>query len=283
MGLIYLMIKTETMEPLAILQADPLDILFENRNKDYGAYPLRKFYHRRLLLSLAAMLMAVVFFSAAVLWVETTNPATISIHPDGEVFLTAPPVAPAVGVKPRVPVPPHMIRAGATAHTVPLIVRSETIHTSLPEINELDTRPPGPVSQAGPATDMPAGSDADAEGKTGPANAPPAATEAAILSSAEIMPEFPGGAAALRRFLLKNLNMPPGEADPGTVIRVLVKFVVNRDGEVSGIETIQSGGKDYDSEVGRVIGKMPRWKPGLQHGIPVNVYYVLPVSFAVAD
>jgi len=71
--------------------------------------------------------------------------------------------------------------------------------------------------------------------------------------------------------------------DPGTSIRVQVRFVVDKEGMVTGIALLQSGGDDFDKEVLRVIKKMPRWKPGMQHGNKVAVYYHLPVVFEVPE
>ncbi|HEY4155800.1 MAG TPA: energy transducer TonB [Puia sp.] len=95
------------------------------------------------------------------------------------------------------------------------------------------------------------------------------------------MPEFPGGTEALRRYLSRNLRMPDTEKESGSQVRVIVKFVVGPDGRVTGINTILSGGKAFDEEVQRVISRMPTWKPGIQNGRKVSVYFNLPVNFVI--
>lgn len=71
----------------------------------------------------------------------------------------------------------------------------------------------------------------------------------------------------------------PRDLEPRDEVRVLVNFVVDKDGTISHIELMQSGGSDFDNEVKRVMAKMPHWKPGRQNGRSIAVYYKLPVVF----
>jgi periplasmic protein TonB len=104
-----------------------------------------------------------------------------------------------------------------------------------------------------------------------------------VVDRPDFMPEFPGGMEALQRFLSRNLRMPRQDLEPGSKISTLVRFVVDKNGTVAGIELEKSGGKDFDNEVERVVKKMPQWKPGIQHGKYVAVYFRLPVIFQVPD
>ncbi|HCT22549.1 MAG TPA: hypothetical protein DIW54_04125, partial [Chitinophagaceae bacterium] len=99
-----------------------------------------------------------------------------------------------------------------------------------------------------------------------------------ILEKAEQMPEFPGGKEAMIRFLMRNLPQPDDIAE-GEKLAVLARFVVDIDGHIINIEIENSGRKDLDQAVIRAIGKMPRWKPGMQNGRSVPVYFRLPVTF----
>jgi protein TonB len=93
---------------------------------------------------------------------------------------------------------------------------------------------------------------------------------------------FPGGNKALTRFMESNLRDPrSGEGEHGKAIRVQVKFVVGKDGQPDGFTVICSGGELFDQEVLRVLRKMPRWKPALQHNQHVAMFFIIPVSFAV--
>jgi protein TonB len=96
------------------------------------------------------------------------------------------------------------------------------------------------------------------------------------------MPEFPGGKEALIRFLQKNLQQP-NDFEEGQKVTVIASFVVDKDGSITGINITQHGRNDLDNEVVRVIKKMPRWKPGLQNGRSVAVYYKVPVTFVSTE
>jgi protein TonB len=104
-----------------------------------------------------------------------------------------------------------------------------------------------------------------------------------VLESAQVMPEFPGGIEALKRFLLKNLRMPENDLDPGMQVHVIARFVVGADGKVRDVVIIQAAELVFNSEVKRVISKMPDWKPGSQNHRNVAVYFNLPVNFVTAE
>ncbi len=91
-------------------------------------------------------------------------------------------------------------------------------------------------------------------------------------------PAFPGGTEAWLEFLKKFLQAPE-DLEPGQRIEVQVKFWVGVDGIVSNAEVIKSGGKSFDKEVLRVLKKMPKWEPAIQHGNYVAVAYTQPVIF----
>jgi len=100
-------------------------------------------------------------------------------------------------------------------------------------------------------------------------------SEAPLINSS---PEFPGGMQAWIRFLNKNLQTP-GELQAGEKKTVLIKFDVAIDGAVTGFHVLQSGGEEYDSEVIRVLKKMPKWKPAMQNSQPVAISFNQPVTF----
>jgi protein TonB len=91
------------------------------------------------------------------------------------------------------------------------------------------------------------------------------------------MPEFPGGTAALLRFLGRNLQVPE-ETEEGR-IKVPVKFVVDREGQLTDVEFLTPTADPFKKEILRVIHKMPRWKPGRQNGRAVPVYFTIPIIF----
>jgi protein TonB len=91
-------------------------------------------------------------------------------------------------------------------------------------------------------------------------------------------PEFPGGVAAWMNFLQKNL-IAPDELEPGQTKTVAIRFSVSPEGIVTDFEIVRSAGAKYDSEVIRVLKKMPRWKPAIQNGQPVARSFTQPVTF----
>ncbi len=103
--------------------------------------------------------------------------------------------------------------------------------------------------------------------------------EQTIFEVVENMPEFPGGMAALMQFLSKNIKYPTIAQENGTQGRVIVQFVVNRDGTIVDPVVVRSVDPYLDKEALRVIVTMPKWKPGMQRGKPVRVKFTVPVVF----
>ncbi|MEA4937105.1 hypothetical protein SDC9_101968 [bioreactor metagenome] len=115
---------------------------------------------------------------------------------------------------------------------------------------------------------------------------PPVASHAIVEEAEEVvfmvvesMPEFPGGDAALFKYLGDNIKYPVIAQESGIQGRVICQFVVNRDGSIVDIEVVRSVDKSLDAEAVRVISKMPKWTPGKQRGKTVRVKYTLPVNF----
>ena len=95
----------------------------------------------------------------------------------------------------------------------------------------------------------------------------------------EVMPEFPGGTEALLSFIKDNLEYPQKAIDEQTEGRVIIRFVVNSNGEISDPTILKGINKNLDQAAIDVINKLPRWKPGQQDGQPVSVRFTLPIVF----
>ena len=102
-----------------------------------------------------------------------------------------------------------------------------------------------------------------------------------VYDVVEEMPEFPGGHAALMTFLQQNLNYPADAAKANIQGRVIVQFVVGKDGTVGGAKVLRRVDPSLDNEALRVIKLMPKWKPGKQSGETVACKYTLPVAFSI--
>ena len=107
----------------------------------------------------------------------------------------------------------------------------------------------------------------------------PKEEENKVFDVVEQMPSFPGGMAALMAYLQKNIKYPPVAEENGIQGRVVCSFVVERDGSVTDIKVAKSVDPSLDKEAVRVVGAMPRWIPGKQNGQSVRVKYTLPVTF----
>jgi len=277
--------KPTTMKPEMILQADLLDIVFDNRNKEYGAYELRSHYERRLKKSLS-----IIFISIAVLILSVMVKGYFFPNSHSSIF---DPIIPETTITP-IDLTPPPIRPKALSHstkryeqiavTKPLITRAEVTKTA-PTINDISDKIISNKEVSGDKLLLgdPVQPNANVSGSGSTVKSEANAEEAKPLEVAEVMPQFPGGVEALKRFLVRNLRMPEGDMEAGMKVNTLVRFVVDKDGTVTGIVLEKSGGKDFDKEVERVIRKMPTWIPGKQNGRNVDVYFHLPVIFQVSE
>ena len=100
-----------------------------------------------------------------------------------------------------------------------------------------------------------------------------------IFKSVEQMPQFPGGEAALMKYLSSHINYPPMAAENNVQGRVVVQFVVDKTGKVGEVKVVRSVDKDLDKEAVRVCKSLPKFTPGRQNGQAVSVWYTLPVTF----
>ena len=100
-----------------------------------------------------------------------------------------------------------------------------------------------------------------------------------IHTLVEQMPQFPGGDAALMKYLSSHINYPPMAAENNVQGKVILQFVVEKDGRVGEVKIARSVDKDLDKEAIRVVKSLPKFTPGRQNGYPVRVWYTLPVNF----
>lgn len=274
------------MRPDQILSADVLDIVFENRNKTYGAYSLRKFYGNRLgiALGLTFLITAAAFVS---LKLVKHNTVVLAKEKLPEPFFTKiyearPPEAPPPPKAEKL-APKQTVKAPSQkfVHNI-VITKDEKTATVLAK--NLDSVVISNVSQVGDAKDRLLVKGAE-PGKETVRDAPVATSavdKITPMAVAEVMPAFPGGMEGLRKFLQKNLNNPE-DMEAGELVSVKIRFVVGYDGLLKSFETVQDGGKVFNTEVIRVLKKMPSWIPGKSRGENVSVYYTIPVKFTGAE
>lgn len=270
------------MNQQAILQSNLLDIIFENRNKDYGAYMLRKTYHARLVVA--------VFFTTSLALILSLF---FLFHNSSEVFtrVRAGTLIPGTKIsalnlvsKPEdKKIEKHRVSVKGISKNVTYIDRAPLIVTS--NINKLPATPaefrPSSTGTSASVIDLEPGIHGtgrwDKTLVTAKINLPGPDRPAPVVV-AEIMPQYPGGIQALLSFLKKNIHAP-ASVEEGEDVSVKVEFVVNYDGSLENFTVIKSGGEVFDNEVLRVLKKMGLWIPGKSKGKNVSVYYTVPVKF----
>jgi periplasmic protein TonB len=278
------------MNKETILKSDVLDILFDKRNKAYGAYNLRKFYNNRLIKSLAVMLSGVVVLSAFTflpkkekaiiddggLTTVMTNIKEIKKEPEKKKELP----------KKEIPQTPTESRKFLDRIIITKTPDTDTINviddnTPISNVNVTLPITGGPV--APPILTPPGIGGGDGGGVSKPKIEPIVdITKTYGEGEVEIMPSYPGGVDALRKFLERNLENPK-EMEEGEQVNVKVKFVVAIDGKLQSFVTVQDGGDEFNREVMRVLKKMPNWIPGKTKGQNVSVFYTIPVKFIPAN
>ena len=274
------------MNAETILHSDVLDILFENRNKQYGAYQLRKGYDKRLVKAMSLIILLVLLFCIADYIQHRWNKNNSSTASS---FLVIDTIKLTPYVMPKTPSPPAVLKPQAPVASVPdtppLIVQDNLVtdKNRVPTIDDLADKTSSNTGSDGPVSNSDNSSPSPQAPTAAVAPQPAPAAEPAIVDLAEVMPEFPGGTPALLRFLGKNLQVPEDALEPGQKVRVPVKFVVNRDGNLSNVEFLTQADNIFKKEILRVVAKMPKWKPGSTHGKTVAVYFTIPVIFDMAE
>ena len=102
------------------------------------------------------------------------------------------------------------------------------------------------------------------------------------FASVEVLPEFNGGMAGWGKYLQKNLKYPPMARENNITGRVIMSFVVEKNGQLTDIKVLRGIGGGCDEEASRVLKNAPAWKPGIQNGRPVRVAYTMPIFFQLA-
>ena len=267
------------MNSNAILSSDVLDILFDKRNKSYGAYTLRKFYPDRVKISLLIMLGLSAIFSAF-----TFLPSS-KVDPDiygtgEETIMTAVLEEKKEIVQPKEQ-PPQPKQPTPTQHLTDklLVVKESEPSTIFNNIENMEVGFATDTSTVSPGLEpvLNVGGHTTTEAPPAPEAEPDINIP---IDNPDVPPSYPGGLMALRNFLERNLQAPDELAEP---VQVKVKFVVSNDGHLESFDIVLDGGEDFNKEVIRVLKKMPQWTPGKKGGRSVKAYCYLPVKFAPTD
>jgi protein TonB len=276
------------MESNKILSADFLDILFEGRNKEYGAYELRKTYGRRLTTALIAMagicllLLLYSFFASS----EDKSKNEIIVQ---DVQLQEVKQEEKKPEPPPPPPPPKQEppKVEIAKFTPPKIVKDEEVkpEEQIKEAEELEDTKIGTINQEGIKTDVVA-PPVEAKG-TGVVEAPKVQEEDydKEFKTVQIEAKFPGGQGEWRKYLERNLNsqVPTDNGAPTGNYTVVVSFLVDKDGSISEVRAENDPGYGTAAEAVRAIKKGPKWTPAVQNGRNVIYRQKQSITFAVQE
>ena len=259
-----------------MLQADYLDIIFDNRNKTYGGYELRKHYNNRVKKAgLFALLGVTAVFSFSFI-------AANRAPKEGLTGSARPTVINVIDYPP--PPPPKEMPKILPPPTPPATVKTNIFN--IPKITDEDIKPDEHMTEVKDLANSSPGRITD----TGSIDATmvtsvKSGTATHVVATAEVagpprwveqMPLFPGD---MQKYLGNIIRYPEAARAGNIQGRVIVEFIVSEDGSVTHARVTRGIGGGCDEEALRVVGAMPKWKPGRQNGIPVKVLYTIPIKF----
>ena len=272
------------MSKIDLINNSWVDLVFEGKNQAYGAYQLRKNTGVRNVKALLVVIIAIAAIFLAV-WakvaIENAMPKATVNTADIELSKLAQKKEAKVERKEPVKVEMEQQKVvekvkSSVKFTAPEIKKDDEVK---PE-DELKSQDELAKSNTAIGTFDVTGND-EQEGEVLKAQEVIAeeVKEEPPLEVAEEMPQFPGGEQALIDYLSKHIKYPPVAEENGIQGRVVLRFVVEKDGSISQVEVIKSVDPSLDKEAIRVTKSIPHWIPGKQNGQPVRVKFTLPVTF----
>ena len=268
-----------------------VDMVFAGKNKEYGAYQLRKGTSGRNIKALLILVIAAALVGGFLAWkvieqkqaeeqqayMEAMELAKLQQQAKKEEKKKEP-VKPKVEMKKEIPVARETQK-----FTAPVIKKDELVkeENQVKQMDKLDDKVAvGTEDKEGVkdrTVEAVRSEIAVAAPPPPPAPKPEVATK--VFDVVEEMPSFPGGNAALMSYLNSNTKYPVVAQENGVQGRVIISFVVERDGSISDVKVARSVDPSLDREAQRVVKSMPRWTPGKQNGQTVRVKYTVPVVF----
>ncbi|MBK5285275.1 MAG: TonB family protein [Bacteroidia bacterium] len=246
------------------------ELVFEKRNKNYGAYIIRLLYPHRLSKSFMYAAFGFILVVSSPIILELLNKKSkeeFKATKEVVVNLTEPP--PIDETPPPPPPPPPKQLQETVKFTPPKVVDKPIEEEQPPPQEKLSETTISTVTQEGEKIiDLPPEPIVDGD-------------EGKIFTIVEEMPSFPGGESKLFEYLRNNIKYPPVARENGVVGRVYVTFVVGKDGKINDAKILRGIGAGCDEEALRVVRSMPDWKVGKQNGRPVSVQYNLPINFTL--
>ena len=269
-----------------------VDMVFAGKNKEYGAYQLRKGTSGRNIKSLLILVIAAALVGGFLAWkvieqkkaeeqqayMEAMELANLQKQAKKEEKKKEQ-VKPKIEPKKEIPVARETQK-----FTAPVIKKDELVkeENQVKQMDQLDAKVAVGTKDEEGVKDRnieAVRSDIAVATPPPPPPAPKPEVSNKVFDVVEEMPSFPGGQGALMSFLNSNIKYPVVAQENGVQGRVIVGFVVERDGSITDVKVMRSVDPSLDREAQRVVKAMPRWKPGKQNGSAVRVKYTVPVVF----
>lgn len=268
-----------------------VEMVFAGKNKEYGAYQLRKGTSGRNIKALLILVIAAALVGGFLAWkvieqkqaeeqqayMEAMELAKLQQQAKKEEKKKEP-VKPKIEPKKEIPVARETQK-----FTAPVIKKDELVkeENQVKQMDKLDEKVAvGTENKEGTKDRLAEAVRSDiAVAAPPPPPAPKPEVSNKVFDVVEEMPHFPGGPAALQAFLSSNTKYPVVAQENGVQGRVIVSFVVERDGSITDVRVVRSVDPSLDREATRVVKSMPRWSPGKQNGSAVRVKYTVPVVF----
>lgn len=260
------------------------DLVFEGKNQAYGAYKLRKGTSKRNLWSIIIVLIAAVAIFSAIA-IKNVIEANQKVAVTTAVELSKIDKTPKVEKKkaaPKIEQPKVVEKVKSSIKfTAPVIkkdpeVKPEEEMKTQEDLQKTKTTI-GAFTVVG--NDEIDGEVLKAKEEIAQPEPPKNEEENKVFDVVEEQPSFPGGQGALMAWLRDNIKYPVVAAENGIQGKVIVQFVVGKNGSISNVKVLRSVDPSLDREAVRVVSSMPNWTPGKQNGTSVNVRYTLPVTF----
>ena len=274
------------MSKVDLIDNNWVDLVFEGRNKEYGAYVLRKDTGKRNLKSMLivfAVIIAIMAAVAAKVAIENAFPKKVAMETDVELSKLAQKKEAKVEKKAPVKVEEQKVVEkvkSSVKFTPPVIkkdseVKPEEELKSQEDLNKTKTA----IGSFDVKGNDEAGGEVLKAKEVIAQPEPPKEEETKVFDVVEVMPSFPGGQGALFEWLSKNIKYPVVAEENGVQGRVIVTFVVERNGSITDVQVVKSVDPSRDKEAVRVVKAMPHWIPGKQNGSAVRVKFTVPVTF----
>ena len=274
------------MSKVDLIDKNWVELVFDGRNKEYGAYVLRKETGMRNIKSMLlvfAVIIGIMAGVAAKVAIENAFPKKVAIETDVELTKLAEKKEAKVEKKAPVKVEEQKVVEkvkSSVKFTPPVIKKDDEVKPeeelkSQEDLNKTNTAI-GSFDVKG--NDETGGEVLKAKEVIAQPE-PPKEEETKVFDVVEVMPTFPGGQQALFEWLSKNIKYPVVAEENGVQGRVIVTFVVERNGSITDVQVAKSVDPSLDKEAVRVVKAMPHWIPGKQNGSAVRVKFTVPVTF----